>query len=127
MIKITQKGDFHKTEDFLTRDRGAIIWDILNQYGSIGCLRLMEATPVRSGKTASSWYYTIEKTSTGYRINWANSNVNDGVPIAIIIQFGHGTRTGGYVPPNDYINPAMKPIMESIADDAWKEVTKYGR
>lgn len=125
MIKITQKGDFHKTEAFLNRDRAEIIWNILNQYGSIGCLRLMEATPVKSGKTASSWYYTIEKTSKGYRINWANSNVNDGVPIAVIIQTGHGTRNGGYVPPNDYINPAMKPIMESIADTAWKEVTKY--
>lgn len=125
MLKITQKGDFHKTESFLKRDRAEIIWNILSQYGAIGCSRLAQATPVDSGKTAASWYYTIEKTGRGYRINWSNSNVNDGVPIAILIQYGHGTRNGGYVPPNDYVNPAMKPILESVADEAWKEVTKY--
>lgn len=96
---------------------------ILSKYGEMGVLALSRATPEDSGETARSWSYEIEKTDSGYRLVWKNSNVNKGVPIAIILQYGHGTRNGGYVQGRDYINPALVPVFDGIAADSWKEMT----
>lgn len=96
---------------------------ILSKYGEMGVLALSQATPLDSGETARSWSYEIEKTGSGYNLVWKNSHVNKGVPIAIILQYGHGTRNGGYVQGRDYINPALRPIFDGIAADSWKEMT----
>ena len=96
---------------------------ILSKYGEMGVFALSRATPEDSGETARSWSYEIEKTDSGYRLVWKNSNVNKGVPIAIILQYGHGTRNGGYVQGRDYINPALVPVFDGIAADSWKEMT----
>ena len=99
--------------------------DKLNSYGEQGVAALSNATPKRTGLTASSWSYEIEQTSTTITITWKNSNMaREAIPIAILIQNGHGTRTGGYVQGIDYINPALKPIFEEIAENVWKELTK---
>lgn len=97
---------------------------ILDKYGAEGVSALEAATPVESGKTASSWYYKVEHTKTGASIKFLNSNVNKGVPIAIILQYGHGTNHGGYVQGRDYINPVTRPLFDKIAREAWKEVTR---
>lgn len=124
MIKFVHRGSFKNTEAFLKRNEKMEVLSILRRYGQEGVEALRESTPKDSGETANSWSYEIRETSQGYRIYWSNSNVNKGVPIAILIQFGHGTGTGGYVEGRDYINPAIQPIFDKIADDAWKEVTK---
>lgn len=120
-LKTRREGS--KTEDFIKRIQQLHIEEILRKYGEIGVQALMSATPVDSGLTASSWGYEIEKNGDIWSIHWTNSNINDGVNIAVILQYGHGTGTGGYVSGQDYINPAMSPIFEQIANDAWKEVT----
>jgi len=97
---------------------------ILAKYGQMGVDALSAATPVETGMTARSWYYEVEASGGYYRIKWLNSHVNDGVPIAIILQYGHGTGTGGYVAGRDYINPAIKPAFDKIEAEVWKEVTK---
>ena len=94
------------------------------QYGREGVAALASATPVDSGLTASSWYYEIINRNGTAQITFYNSNIQNGVPIAIILQYGHGTRNGGWVQGRDYINPAIQPIFDRIANDAWKEVTK---
>lgn len=123
MITIKQKGDFKKLNRYLERLLNVIKRGELDKYGRMGVDALMAATPVDSGKTAQSWYYEVKHTNGGASIVFRNSNVNDGVPIAIILQLGHGTGTGGYVAGRDYINPAIQPIFDQIANDAWKEVT----
>lgn len=123
-ISITQKGSFKNTEQYLQRLQQAQIFSTLERYGSIGVTALSNATPVESGATAAGWTYTIVQRPGYYSIRWHNSNINQGVPIAILLQYGHGTGTGGYVQGRDYINPAMRPIFDQIANDAWKEVTK---
>lgn len=123
MIRITQKGDFKNTERFLKRAKNLEAFRILDRYAQRGVAVLSAATPVRSGKTASSWDYEIHSSADTYTIHWTNSNINKGVNIAVIIQLGHGTGTGGYVQGIDYINPAMKPVFDEIADAVWKEVT----
>lgn len=123
VITIVHKGDFEKTNTFLTRMQSWDVVKILRKYGEKGVEELKNATPVDTGKTADSWYYDVRHTFRGYEINWYNSNVNNGVPIAIILQYGHGTGGGGYVRGTDYINPPLQEIFESIADEAWKEVT----
>lgn len=123
MITIKQKGDFKKFDRYLERLLNVIKRGELDKYGRMGVDALMAATPVDSGKTARSWYYEVKHTNGGASIVFRNSNVNDGVPIAIILQLGHGTGTGGYVAGRDYINPAIQPIFDQIANDAWKEVT----
>lgn len=95
---------------------------IFDKYGNEGVLALSAATPVDSGETAKSWSYKIRQTKSGIKLTWTNSNVVDGIPIAIIIQYGHGTRNGGYVQGLDYINPAMRPIFEKLTNELWKEV-----
>lgn len=124
MISFRQKGDFSKLNRYLERAKEAAKIGVLDKYGREGVAALSSATPVESGKTASSWYYEIKRQNGIISIDFLNSNINKGVPIAIILQYGHGTSTGGWVQGKDYINPAIQPIFDKIADAAWKEVTK---
>ena len=123
MVTFKHHGDFRKTKRFLKRASDNKILQKLDQYGREGVAALSAATPAESGKTASSWYYEIRRSGGSYSIHWNNSNVVDGVNIAVIIQYGHGTGTGGYVAGRDYINPAIRPIFDKIAENVWKEVT----
>lgn len=122
MIKMSSKGGFDKTERFLKKSLGKNYLLVLNRYGQYGVEALKKYTPVDTGLTADSWYYEIEKTDTGYKIIWSNSNVNNHVNIAIILQHGHATRSGSWVEGIDYINPALAPIFEALLKSAWKEV-----
>lgn len=124
MITFRHKGDFSKTNRYLERVKSAIRLSDLDKYGQAGVAALASATPTETGKTASSWYYEIKKSNSSIKINFNNSNINNGVPIAVILQFGHGTGTGGWVEGRDYINPAIQPIFDEIANNAWREVTK---
>lgn len=124
MISFRQKGDFSKLNRYFERLKEVARLSILDKYGREGVAALASATPVESGKTASSWYYKIAHNNGSATIGFYNSNINEGVPIAIILQYGHGTGTGGWVEGRDYINPAIQPIFDRIASDAWKEVTK---
>lgn len=124
MISFRQKGDFSKTERYLERVKSAARLSILDKYGRKGVAALASATPTETGKTASSWFYEISHNKGSATITFSNSNINKGVPIAIILQYGHGTGTGGWVEGRDYINPAIQPIFDEIANEAWKEVTK---
>lgn len=123
MIIFKHKGNFNNTEKALKKAARANYLRILHEYGRKGVAALASATPVDTGNTAGSWDYEISITKTAYRINWTNSHVEDGVPIAILIQYGHATRNGGYVEGRDYINPAMKSIFENMANEIWREVT----
>lgn len=122
MISFRQKGDFSKLTRYFERIKEAVNLSILDKYGREGVAALVSATPVDSGKTASSWYYKIKHSNGTATLSFHNSNVNDGVPIAIILQLGHGTGTGGYVQGRDYINPAIQPLFDKIAEDAWREM-----
>ena len=124
MISFRHKGDFSKATRYLERIKEAAHIGILDRYGREGVAALASATPVDTGTTANSWYYTIERKNGSSSIVFRNSNIKDGVLIAIIIQYGHGTRTGGWVQGRDYINPAIQPIFDKIATEAWREVTK---
>lgn len=124
MIKIKTKGDLSKTYNFLKRAQARSFFSKLDTYGEEGVAALSAATPVDTGKTAASWSYEIKQSEMGVTITWKNSNVVNGVPIALILQYGHGTRHGGYVEGRDYINPAIRPIFDKILDSAWKEVKK---
>ena len=124
MIKFKQKGDFKKVNGFFERAKELVHIGDLNKYGKMGVEALSAATPKDSGKTADSWGYKIVRKEGKAYILWTNSNVNDGVPIAIILQYGHGTRSGAYVEGIDYVNPAMKPVFDNIAKLAWEEVEK---
>lgn len=124
MISFRQKGDFSKLTSFLERAKETVYLGDLNKYGRQGVAALASATPIDSGETAESWYYKIENNKESATITFYNSNVQNGVPIAIILQYGHGTRNGGWVEGRDYINPAIQPIFDQIVDDAWREVNK---
>ena len=124
MIRFRQKGDFSKATKYLEKAKKAVGMKDLSKYGKAGVAALSSATPVDSGLTASSWYYEIKNQNGRISIDFCNSNINDGVPIAIILQFGHGTGTGGWVQGRDYINPAIQPVFDKIADEAWREVTE---
>lgn len=124
MVTFKHKGNFERTDRLLKGAKEKRYLKVLDKYGREGVAALSAATPVDSGITAESWDYKIQNGSGGYRIMWTNSNVNDGVPIAIIIQYGHGTGTGGYVQGRDYINPAMRSVFDNIADKAWEEVKR---
>lgn len=124
MITFRQKGDFSKLTRFLERAKEAVCLGDLNKYGRAGVAALSSATPVDSGLTANSWYYKIENKNGSATISFHNSNIQNGIPIAIILQYGHGTGTGGWVQGRDYINPAIQPIFDQIAKDAWEEVTR---
>ena len=124
MISFRQKGDFSNTTKFLEKAKNVFRNNKFDQYGQRGVAALASATPKDSGETANSWYYTIKKTASGVTISFNNKHIEQGVPIAIILQYGHGTGTGGWVEGRDYINPAIRPIFDKIADEAWKEVTR---
>lgn len=127
MISFHHKGNFIKTEKFLKKSFGRNYQQILEKYGKMGVERLSKFTPIDSGKTSSSWNYRIEKESSNFvSVVWYNSNINNGVNIALILQYGHATRNGGWVEGIDYINPALKPIFDSMAEEAWKEVISNG-
>ena len=123
MIVLKNKGDFSKTTNFLKKITKLDYKSILSKYGKMGVDALAKATPIDTRLTASSWSYEIVEDDGGATIYWKNSNIVKGVSIAVILQYGHGTGTGGYVEGIDYINPALRSIFEGIADDAWKEVT----
>lgn len=122
MITFKHRGNFKNTEKFFKKMQKREYMAIFDKYGNEGVLALSAATPVDSGETAKSWSYKIRQTKSGIKLTWTNSNVVDGIPIAIIIQYGHGTRNGGYVQGLDYINPAMRPIFEKLTNELWKEV-----
>lgn len=122
-VSFSSKGDFSKTIKFLNKVKNIKINDILSKYGEMGVTALSQATPKDSGITSQSWNYKIEVKNNNASIVWYNTNVVKGVNIAVILQYGHGTRNGGWVEGTDYINPAMKPIFDKIANQVWKEVT----
>lgn len=124
MIKFRQKGDFSKFTKYLEKVKEAAKVGVLDKYGQAGVAALSSATPVKTGLTANSWSYEIEHQNGSVSISFYNSNINKGVPIAIILQYGHGTYNGGWVEGRDYINPAIQPIFDKIIEDAWREVTK---
>ena len=124
MITFRQKGDFSKLTRFLERAKETVRLGDLDKYGRQGVAALSSATPIDSGLTAESWYYEIEHKKGSATITFYNSNVQNGVPIAIVLQYGHGTRNGGWVQGRDYINPAIQPIFDEIVNEAWREVTK---
>lgn len=124
MIRLRSKGDFKKADKYFRNLIKASRVEILEKYGNKGVAALSSATPVESGLTASSWSYRIERSGSRVAIYFINSNINKGVNIAIILQYGHGTGTGGWVEGRDYINPAIQPIFDELAEAAWREVTK---
>ena len=124
MISFRHKGDFSKLTSYLEKVKNAVRIGDLDKYGREGVAALASATPVDSGLTAASWSYEIVRKQGSVSIVFNNSNIQNGVPIAIILQYGHGTGTGGWVQGRDYINPAIQPIFDKIANDAWREVTK---
>lgn len=124
MIKITSKGNFNKTLRFLNKLDNLDFTQILSKYGQMGVTALAAATPRDDGSTAASWGYEIVHENGRIIIYWTNTDQNKGVYIAVILQYGHGTGTGGYVAPTDYINPAMRPVFDQIAEAAWREVTR---
>ena len=124
IIKFTQRGSFNNTERYLRRQKTSNISQILNKYGAIGVTALSTATPVDSGLTAASWYYEVVERSGYYSIRWFNRNRQNGSNVAILLQYGHGTRNGGYVQGRDYIMPAIRPVFDQILAEVEKEVTK---
>lgn len=124
MISVRHKGGFSNTEKFLKNALRVTKTIDFNKYGQEGVAALMSATPIDTGKTAASWFYEIREENGFTVISFCNSNIQNGVPIAIVIQHGHGTGTGGWVQGRDYINPAIQPIFDEIANKAWREVTK---
>lgn len=123
MIRFEQKGDFSKLEKYLKKVKRTNLSAVLHRYGKKGVEALSAATPVETGVTARSWYYEVENSRNRVAINFYNSSIENGVPIAIIVQYGHGTGTGGWVQGRDYINPAIQPIFDEITKDVWREVT----
>ncbi|EET59423.1 hypothetical protein BRYFOR_08514 [Marvinbryantia formatexigens DSM 14469] len=123
MISFRHKGNYSKATRYFERLREVVRLGVLDKYGRAGVDALSSATPVDSGETASSWGYEIEHSAGSSRIIFTNSHINKGVSIAIILQYGHGTGTGGYVEGRDYINPAIQPVFDNLVKEAWKEVT----
>lgn len=123
MIRITSKGDFNRTTRALQKMSSNGIFKTLDAAGRSGVAALSAATLKDSGETSQSWNYRVEKSKGHWSIEWTNSHMAGSAPVAILLQYGHGTGTGGYVVGRDYINPAMKPVFDKIADDVWKAVT----
>ena len=126
VISFKMTGNFDRSTRWLQKLQRAEFYKRVNAIAAQGTSALASATPVDSSKTAQSWSHEVTITRTSCRVEWHNSNVNQGVPIAIILQYGHGTGTGGYVAGRDYINPAIRPIFDKIAEDVWSEVTRSG-
>ena len=123
MITFSQSGDFGNTERFLKNVNNDSFFANLESYGQAGVRALADNTPRDSGKTAQSWGYKVIRSRTNPGIEWYNTNVNDGTSVAILIQYGHATKSGGYISGRDYINPVIRPIFDKIAEDIWKKVT----
>lgn len=123
-ISFTHKGDFSKLSKYLGSVKSVTLRNILEKYGREGVEALASATPVDTGKTAASWKYEVIITKDSARVVWSNTNVQNGVPIAILLQYGHATGNGGFVQGRNYIRPAIRPIFDKIANEAWREVTK---
>lgn len=123
-ISVTSKGNWDKTTDFLKRRLNASGLGVLDKYGPMGVAALSAATPIEDGETARSWTYEIVNRRGYYAIHWSNTHVEDGVNIAAILQYGHGTGTGGYIQGRDYIMPAIRPIFDQMVNEMWREVTK---
>lgn len=123
MFSISSSGDWSETEKFLRKMMSLKLDSVLNAAGTKGAAALAKATPKDTGRASISWTYDIQKSSTGIVIGWKNTDVESGFPVALMIQYGHGTGTGGYIQGRDYINPAMRPIFDEIADTVWKAVT----
>lgn len=124
MISFRQKGDFKSITSFLEKSKNSINVGLLDKYGKEGVSALSSATPVDTGLTAKSWYYKVSNNNGKASISFYNSNIQNGVPIAIILQYGHATRNGGWVQGRDYINPAIQPVFDKLVESAWREVTK---
>lgn len=124
MITIESEGEWKMTRNWFDRMTKLDLALIMNQFGKEGVSALAASTPSRSGLTSKSWNYEVTRKGNNWKITWTNSNVNKGANIAVLIQYGHGTRNGGYVVGRDYINPAIRPVFDKIAKQAWKEVTK---
>lgn len=124
MIRFWHRGNFSKTNKYLRDVKEAARVKILEEYGERGVSALSSATPVDTGLAATSWYYKVSRDETGSRIEFFNSDIENGFPVAIMLQYGHGTGTGGWVEGRDYINPAIQPIFDELAEEAWKEVTR---
>ncbi len=124
MIRVNQKGDFKNLSSFLEKSKEVFNLGILDKYGREGVAALQETTPKDTGETSQSWFYKISRNNGIVSLSFHNSNQNNGIPIAIILQYGHATGNGGYVEGIDYINPALQPIFNKIAEEAWKEVRK---
>nr|DAY22694.1 MAG TPA: type I neck protein [Caudoviricetes sp.] len=124
MITIESQGEWKLTRNWFDRMTKLDLALIMNQFGKEGVSALAAATPSRSGLTSKSWNYEVTRKGNNWKITWTNSNVNKGANIAVLIQYGHGTRNGGYVIGRDYINPAIRPVFDKIAQKAWKEVTR---
>lgn len=123
MFKIKHSGSFNNTEKLFSKVKTIDYLRILDKYAREGVDALSSATPIDSGLTASSWDYEIVVKNKQFSISWTNSNTLDGVPVVILLQYGHGTKNGGYVQGQDFINPAIKPIFDKISSTIWKEVT----
>jgi hypothetical protein len=123
MFSFQQSGSFKNTESFLRKMRNEDMFQSLDRFAREGVAALANATPVDSGITAASWSYEIQKSRGSYSITWTNDYMVDGRPIVILLQYGHGTGTGGYVQGRDFINPAIRPVFDRIADNVWKAVT----
>ena len=123
-ISVSSKGDFAKTDKLLKRVVGGNYLNLLDRYGQLGVQALATATPKDTGATAASWTYRIEGDGNGVSIVFDNTNIVKGQKIAILIQYGHGNRNGGFVRGRDYINPSVRPVFDELAEAAWKEVTK---
>lgn len=124
MISFRQKGDFSDLTSFFEKAKETVNIGELDRYGEMGVKALREATPKDTGLTANSWHYEITHGKESVSISFNNTNIQNGVPIAVILQYGHGTRNGGYVEGRDYINPAIQPIFDEIANDAWREMSE---
>lgn len=124
MITIESQGDWKMTRNWFDRMTKLDLALIMNQFGKEGVSALAAATPSKSGLTSKSWNYEVTRKGNNWKITWTNSHINKGANIAVLIQYGHGTRNGGYVVGRDYINPAIRPVFDKIAAKAWKEVTK---
>lgn len=123
MLKRSSAGSFAKTTTFLNKLQSGNLFHSLNQHGRVGVDALARSTPSESGETAQSWGYQVGQSKGRISLSWFNTHENDGVNIAVIIQYGHGTGTGGYIQGRDYINPAMRPIFDRILEDIWRQVT----
>ena len=124
MLTVDSSGSYEKTEKFLKSAASGDIFSKLDRWGRVGVDALSRATPVDTGLAASSWGYRIESTRDSYAIHWFNDDVEGGANVALLIQYDHGTGTGGFVPGRDYINPAMKPIFDKMEEEVLKEVSR---